>query len=233
MRGRAGVGEPGGKGIKSVKRIKSFTTPPGERLACFVRFPNTHPVTTNPDLALGDDAVNRRPLIAAGLLLGVGMGGFVDGILFHQLLQWHNMLSARYPSTGVGPPPGADLAAFRRDIEVNMFWDGLFHAFTWLVTLLGIGQLFSAGRRGDVPWSGRTLVGAMLLGWGLFNVVEGVIDHHLLHVHHVREDLGVSAWDYGFLASGVLLMAAGWLLVRAGRRHAAPRGERPPHGRTA
>jgi len=170
------------------------------------------------------DATDRRPLVAAGLLLGVGMGGFVDGILFHQILQWHSMLSAKYPSTGAGPPAGTDLATFRRDVEVNMFWDGLFHAFTWVTTALGIGQLFAAGRRSDVPWSGRTLIGAMLFGWGLFNLVEGVIDHHLLHVHHVREDLGVSAWDYRFLASGVVLMVFGWFLVRAGREDSARRG---------
>jgi uncharacterized membrane protein len=178
------------------------------------------------------EPTNRRPLIAAGLLLGVGMGGFVDGILFHQILQWHSMLSARYPSTGANLPAGTDLAAFRRDVEVNMFWDGLFHTFTWVTTLLGIGQLFVAGRCGDVPWSARTLWGSMLTGWGLFNLVEGVVDHHLLHVHHVREDLGVSAWDYGFLASGVIFMAAGWLLVRAGRGDASPRGVAPQDGRS-
>ena len=47
-----------------------------------------------------NDRTNRRPLIAAGTLLGIGMGGFVDGIVFHQLLQIHNMLSAKYPTTG-------------------------------------------------------------------------------------------------------------------------------------
>ena len=34
-----------------------------------------------------------RPLVTAGTVLGIGMGGFVDGILFHQILQLHNMLS--------------------------------------------------------------------------------------------------------------------------------------------
>ena len=173
-------------------------------------------------------AVNRRPLVAAGLLLGVGMGGFVDGILFHQILQWHNMLSTRYPTAGSVPLTDQDVSTLRRNVEVNMFWDGLFHAFTWGMNLLGLHMLFTAGRRPDVPWSRRTLVGSMLLGWGLFNLVEGVIDHHILHVHHVREDLGVSAWDYGFLASGVVLMALGWLLMRAGRGDATPRGAGPP-----
>ena len=30
-----------------------------------------------------------RLLITSGMLLGVGFGGFVDGILLHQILQWH------------------------------------------------------------------------------------------------------------------------------------------------
>ncbi|MGL5793714.1 MAG: DUF2243 domain-containing protein, partial [Waterburya sp.] len=35
----------------------------------------------------------RRPLIIAGILLGLGQAGFFDGIVFHQLLQWHHMFS--------------------------------------------------------------------------------------------------------------------------------------------
>ena len=26
-------------------------------------------------------------------LMGVGLGGFIDGILLHQILQWHHMLT--------------------------------------------------------------------------------------------------------------------------------------------
>ena len=147
--------------------------------------------------------VNRRPLVSAGLLLGVGMGGFVDGIVFHQLLQTHSLLSARVPKDSVA------------NIEINMFWDGLFHAFTWLATAVGLALLFRAGRRPEVPWSGRVLLGSMLAGWGLFNLVEGIIDHHVLHVHHVVERHGLSAWDWAFLGSGVVLIVGGWLLARA------------------
>jgi uncharacterized membrane protein len=148
---------------------------------------------------------NRRPLISAGVLLGIGMGGFVDGITFHQILQVHNMLSARRPPTSVA------------NIEINMVWDGLFHAFTWLTTAIGLYLLFAAGRRAEVPWSGKTLFGSMVLGWGLFNLVEGIIDHHLLHVHHVYERAGgVSVWDWVFLGSGVVFIAAGMALIRAG-----------------
>lgn len=145
----------------------------------------------------------NRPLITAGLLLGVGMGGFVDGILLHQILQLHNMVSAKRPPTSIV------------NIETNMVWDGLFHSFTWLVTAFGIYMLFRAARAPAVNWSGRILLGSMLAGWGLFNLVEGLVNHHLLHVHHVVERLGVSIWDWLFLASGVALIVLGWLLIQS------------------
>ena len=38
--------------------------------------------------------------------------------------------------------------------------------------------------------------------------VHHVVDHQILGVHHVRDDLGGPiAWDIGFLLSGVLLIA--------------------------
>jgi uncharacterized membrane protein len=62
-------------------------------------------------------------------------------------------------------------------------------------------------------------VGLVLAGWGVFNLVEGVIDHQLLGLHHVRDDLGGPlGWDLGFLALGALLVVAGALLARPARR---------------
>ena len=59
----------------------------------------------------------------------------------------------------------------------------------------------------------------MLAGWGVFNVVEGLIDHQLLGVHHVRDDLGAPlSWDLGFLVFGLLLIVGGWLLHLRGLR---------------
>jgi uncharacterized membrane protein len=151
----------------------------------------------------------RTPLIAAGLLLGAGLGGFVDGIVLHQILQWHNMLSAQMP-------PDTLVRA-----KVNMYWDGVFHAAVWVLTVVGLALLWSATGRADVPRSGRSLGGALLLGWGLFNVVEGIIDHEILGLHHVREYAANKLpWDLGFLGLGALLVLAGAVLVRAGRADA-------------
>jgi uncharacterized membrane protein len=150
----------------------------------------------------------QAPLVAAGLLMGAGLGGFVDGIVLHQILQWHNMLSNRLP-------PDNLVAA-----KVNMYWDGIFHAAVWVLTVVGLRLLWAAGRRREVPWSGRTFGGGLALGWGLFNLIEGVIDHQLLQLHHVRQYAPSPwPWDLAFLGFGAGLVALGGLLIRAGRRN--------------
>ncbi len=157
-------------------------------------------------------ATHQGALVSAGILLGTGLGGFVDGIVLHQILQWHNMLSSVRPPT--------DLVA----MKYNMVWDGLFHAFTWIATAVGVTKLWRAGQRTDVPWSTRTFVGSLFLGWGLFNAIEGVIDHQVLGIHHVHSGTGELAWDLGFIASGIIMIAAGWAGIRAGREDTTPRG---------
>ena len=152
----------------------------------------------------------RAPLTAAGLVLGIGFGAFIDGILLHQILQWHNMLSSIVPPT--------DLVA----MKYNMMWDGFFHALAWSCCAIGVVLLFLAGRH-RAEWSGRLLAGAMLGGWGLFNFVEGLIDHQLLGLHHVRPGAGQLAWDLGFIVlGGIGLMVVGVLIATA-KRAASPR----------
>jgi uncharacterized membrane protein len=141
---------------------------------------------------------------APGIVLGIGLGGFVDGIVLHQILQWHHMLTSEgsYPATTVA------------GLETNTLWDGLFHASTWVAVVAGVVLL--SRRSGAI--TGRALAGWMLVGWGLFNLVEGVVDHHLLGIHHVRTGGNESAWDLAFLAFGVLLVVTGWALARSGER---------------
>jgi uncharacterized membrane protein len=153
----------------------------------------------------------RRRFTLAGLTLGFGLGGFVDGIVLHQILQWHHMLtdygSANFPVSTV------------RSLEDNTFWDGLFHLSTWLFVILGLFLLWRVlSVRYQVTW--RSMVGLLLAGWGIFNLIEGVIDHHLLTIHHVRDDVADPLWwDVGFLAFGALLVVAGFALGRRDLDH--------------
>ena len=168
-----------------------------------------------------------RPAVSLklpGIVLGAGLGGFVDGILLHQVLQWHHMLSStdtdnigvRYYSPYTVP-----------GLEMNALWDGLFHTVCWLAVLTGLALLYArVTRRRRRVWTSRVLWGWVLVGWGLFNLVEGVVDHHLLGIHHVHGGPHRLWWDLGFLVLGAVLIAAGYLLQRSGKPF-EPEDDRP------
>jgi uncharacterized membrane protein len=146
---------------------------------------------------------DRGRLIAAAVLLGLGLGGFFDGIVLHQILQWHHMVST--------PRPPDTLA----NVELNTLGDGMFHAATWIVTVAGVFVLMSSNVARHEEGAMRTFIGGALVGWGLFNVVEGLVDHHILSLHHVRPGPDEFLYDVAFLAWGVIMLAVGTLLVRA------------------
>jgi uncharacterized membrane protein len=148
-----------------------------------------------------------RRVMVAGILIGIGMGGFVDGIVLPRIAQWHNMLS------NILPLHTTDA------MRANMTWDGLFHALTWVITLVGILLLRRAAyARNSIPCA-QTFTGQLILGWGVFNLVEGGIDHQILGIHNVREVPNATAYNLTFLAvGGVLFILLGWLLMRAGSR---------------
>ena len=153
------------------------------------------------------DRTPSARLTWAGVWLGLSLGGFFDGIVFHQLLQWHHML------TSVEDP------AVRGDLILNTFADGVFHAACWVFLVIGLAALWRARIEfGALAWA-RTFVSGILTGAGAFNLIEGIVNHHLLGIHHVRTDSpNELLWDLGFLASGLVLMGLGWRL-RPRRRY--------------
>jgi uncharacterized membrane protein len=154
-----------------------------------------------------DAASPKPPPRTSGLLFGLGLGGFVDGIVLHQILQWHHMVSAETPPTTLA------------GLELNTLADGFFHLATWFLVAAASITSIAAWRQGRLAPSWSFHLGLVLAGWGIFNLVEGLIDHQLLGVHHVRDDLGAPlSWDIGFLMSGVLLIGVGRLLYRRGLR---------------
>lgn len=143
----------------------------------------------------------------AGLLLGFGFGGLFDGIVLHQLLQWHHLVSRRVsPDTLSG-------------LQTNVFADGVLSAVMTLLLGLGFALLWRELRAAPRP-STRALTGLLLLGWGAFNVYDTFIDHGLLRLHHIREGHGHNAlaYDLWFFASALALLAVGWAVLGRDRR---------------
>src|SRR5258706_3139871 len=78
----------------------------------------------------------------AALLLGFGLGAFLEGILLHPVM-------------------------------------GTFYIFVWAVTVGGVLTLW-LGIRGPGPLpSGRIFMAHALVGWGVFNMLEGIASHDL------------------------------------------------------
>jgi uncharacterized membrane protein len=150
-------------------------------------------------------------------VLGVGFAALIDGIVLHQTLQWHHMLTDAGESAGTVD-----------GLEANTLADGLFHMVALVITAAGI-VILAGAPPGGRSWSRRMLAGGLLTGAGGFNLLEGVVDHHLLGIHHVRDDVATKwPWDLGFLAVNALVLAAGVLLTRRALRDADGRAATTP-----
>lgn len=147
-----------------------------------------------------------RSVLGGSLLLGAGLGAFLDGIVLHQVLQWHAMISSvLFPG---------DLVSSK----VNMFWDGIFHLYAWVATVVAVGIVVRESPGLDTRTRHRTIAGGALAGFGFFNVVEGIIDHHLFGLHHVHPGAQELLWDIGFLVFGGLSIATGASIALPGLR---------------
>lgn len=148
----------------------------------------------------------KNPLVRAGLVLGAGFGGLADGIVLHQILGWHHLIcvSAHCRPTSI------------QQLQRQNMQDGCFHLALWLVLLSGTAMLWRAARQAGSKGTGRVLFGSMLAGCGLFNFVEGVVNHQILGIHHVLPGhVHQFGYDMLWLANGVLLFAVGACLLRA------------------
>lgn len=180
-----------------------------------------------------EEGIPKRHFPAgAGIFFGLGIGGFFDGIVLHQLLQWHHMAtSGGYPVEGVEPASQA-----LENLKLNTVLDGLFHASTYIFVLIGLFWLWRAAHRAHLYWSTKLLIGTLLIGFGLFNLVEGIVDHHLLQIHHVNETVPRDQWvywDIGFLLWGAVMVIGGWLLWRSGKRDDVERRGAATHQRVS
>ncbi|MFN3524482.1 MAG: DUF2243 domain-containing protein [Paracoccus sp. (in: a-proteobacteria)] len=124
-----------------------------------------------------------RPFLP-GAVLGFALGGFFDGILLHQILQWHHLLSL---------VPGIT------DMRQQIMWDGYFHALMYVFALVGIAALWH--QRGPIGSAPRSyLWGPVLVGFGVWHGVDAVLSHWVLGIHRIKDDSDFPLiWDLGWL----------------------------------
>ena len=145
----------------------------------------------------------RRSLLVGGAVAGFGLGALLDVLVFHHLLQTHHLLSNyRDPGTLAG-------------LQWNLFWDGVFSLGVLAVAAVGAAVVWRTVNRATEPLSTTRLAGAVLVGAGLFNLFDGVVDHYVLSLHHVVH--GTSRWDPHWVLASVLLLAGGVAILRASR----------------
>jgi uncharacterized membrane protein len=155
----------------------------------------------------------RSPWTRWGAVLGFALGGFFDGILLHQILQWHHLLSL---------VPGIV------DMRMQVLWDGYFHASMYVIAAVSLWGLWRAHKHAGEAW-GRPLLGALLVGFGLWHVVDSIASHWVLGIHRVKLDSSNPlVWDLiWFTAFGVVPLLIGWFMLRG----TSPDGRRL-HGST-
>lgn len=164
-------------------------------------------------LAQSDHQANLR-LVRAAFVLGLALSGFFDGILLHQILQWHHFLSL---------VPGESF----RELRTQILADGLFHVFVYLLTALGLFLLWRARGCLSSSSAGRDVAGGALLGFGVWNVVDVGFFHWILGVHRIRVNVpNPLFYDLiWFVGLGLIVALIGaWVLRRtpfAGGRRAA------------
>lgn len=151
----------------------------------------------------------------AATLLGAGLGGLFNNVLLQQILQWHGMLSARLPLDS--------LEAARKNLEASGWFNLVAVAVCFCAVWLLLRAVFDSGR---VP-STRGFFSYMLLGWGLFSLVEGLVYHHVLELHHVH-DVPVldPLYDWLYLLGNGLGFILLYFVLRDPRPPELPFGER-------
>lgn len=151
---------------------------------------------------------HRRSLLLWGGVFGFGLGALVDVLVFHLIFQTHHLLSGFYN------PLSYD------GLRTNVMFDGLFSLGMLAVAGVGAAMLWRIANRSREPLPSLVALGASLVGAGVFNVFDGVVDHYLLGLHDVVH--GTEAYNPHWVVVSLLMLGAGLLALWLADRRGGP-----------
>ncbi len=138
----------------------------------------------------------RRSLLS-GALMGIGVAGFVDETVFHQLLHWHHFYD-------------------RSTRDWALISDGMFHAVSWVCMVAGLFVFADLRRR--AAWDKLRQISGFGLGLGGFQLYDGLVQHKLLHFHQIRYNVSILPYDLVWNIIAALVIIAGVVTLARARR---------------
>jgi uncharacterized membrane protein len=154
----------------------------------------------------GESDSKAKSVISA-ILIGIGIAGLIDIIIFHEILQWH------HTSSHIIIPNSIE------SLRINILHDGVFLAFSLIITISGIIILWVSQSSKDKDYFlsyKRSFIGLVFIGFGGFNTIEGIINHHILQMHHVIEVPDPFMFDLTFLViGGLVFLALGMIMLKS------------------
>jgi uncharacterized membrane protein len=127
-----------------------------------------------------------------GFLFGLGVVGFIDDTVFHQLLHWHHFYD-------------------KSTTDIGLVSDGLFHAFSWFATI-GSSFLLADLHRRNAFWLKRW-VGGVFLGAGAFQLYDGTIQHKLMKLHQIRYNVDITPYDVIWNITAFAMIVVAYILL--------------------
>ncbi|WP_235941723.1 DUF2243 domain-containing protein [Paenibacillus puerhi] len=140
---------------------------------------------------------DSRRNLGSGVLFGLGLVGFIDETVFHQLLHWHHFYD-------------------KSTSDIGLLSDGFFHAFSWFATIWAL--FLFAELRGRKTLVLKRWWGGVLLGGGGFQLYDGTIQHKLMRLHQIRYVEHVIIYDIVWNVIAVAMILAGYMLILYARQ---------------
>lgn len=138
-----------------------------------------------------DIEVSRRNMWS-GILFGVGLIAFIDETVFHQLLRWHHFYD-------------------KSTTDIGLISDGIFHAFSWFATIAGLFLFADLRRRNGLIF--QRWLGGVLLGVGVFQLYDGIIQHKWMRIHQIRYVDNVIVYDIVWNVGALIILLIGIYLI--------------------